>query len=42
MILTKFPNIPRPPKSFNLLFLDDHEFLISTIECKLRSSEFER
>ena len=42
MILTKFPNLPRPPKTFNLLFLESHEYLVSTMECNLKSSEYER
>lgn len=42
MILTEFPGIPRPPKSFNLFFLDTNEAIISTVQCKLKSTEFER
>ncbi|CAG9334889.1 NSMAF_4 [Blepharisma stoltei] len=42
MILTEFHGIPRPSKSFNLFYLDSNEALISTVSCKLKSTEFER
>lgn len=39
--LTDFHSLPRPPKAFNLLFLDQGEYLISSFPCRLTSPEYE-
>ena len=39
--LTEFHSAPRPDKAFNLLFLDDSEYLISSVSARLSSPEYE-
>ena len=39
--LTEFHSLPRPAKAFNLLFLDQGEYLISSFPCRLTSPEYE-
>ena len=39
--LSEFHSMPRPDKVFNLLFLDEGEFLISSVSCRLTSPEYE-
>lgn len=39
--MTEFHSLPRPAKAFNLLFLDQGEFLISSFPCRLTSPEYE-
>ena len=41
-MLTRFHGMPRPSKAFNLFYLDQNEYLLSSVNCKLKSSEFER
>jgi len=42
MILSKLYSPSKPPKDFNLLFLDHKETLISSVECKLRLDQVEK
>ena len=39
--LSSFHSLPRPEKAFNLLFLEQGEFLISSVTSRLTSTEYE-
>lgn len=39
--LTEFYSVQKPEKSFNLLYLDQDEFLISSLSCRLTSPEYQ-
>ena len=41
MQLTEFHSLPRPNRAFNLLYLEQDEFLISSVHSRLSSPEFE-
>lgn len=39
--LTEFHGVPRPDRTFNLLYLEQNEFLVSSVHSRLSSAEFE-